>query len=179
MVGGPSNAGGLFLDWAGRVLGAGDGPVDPARVPLWLPYPRGERVPFQDPTRRAQLVDLDLTHDAAAARRAAFEASGFVARRIIEAAPVGARRIVATGGGTRVGAWVQALADCTQLPVHVCAVPEGGALGAAFCARLAAGLETDMTAARRWARTARVVDPDPAWRGPVEERYARFSEVAG
>ena len=37
----------------------------------------------------------------------------------------------------------------TGLPVHVAAVPEGGALGAAFLARMAAGLETDM--ARRGA----------------------------
>ena len=78
---------------------------------------------------------------------------------MIDASPVPARRIVATGGGTRVDGWMQALADCTGLPVHVCAVPEGGALGAAFLARLAAGLETSMTDAARWARTARVVDP--------------------
>ena len=58
-------------------------------------------------------------------------------------------------------AWVEALADCTGLPVHVCAVPEGGALGAAFLARLAAGLETSMHRRARWARTTHVVDPIP------------------
>jgi xylulokinase len=144
-----------------------------------VPYPRGERVPFQDPARRAQLVDLDLTHDASAVRRAAFEASAFVARRIIEAAPVPARRIVATGGGTRVDEWVQALADGTGLPAHVCTVPEGGALGAAFLARIAAGLEGSMLDAPRWASTARVVHPDPSWSATIGERYARFCEVAG
>src|SRR5206468_9922421 len=130
-------------------------------------------------TRRARLVDLDLTHDAAAVRRAAYEAAGFVTRRMIDASPIPARRIVATGGGTRVDGWIQALADYTGLPVHVCAVPEGGALGAAFLARLAAGLETSMADAARWARTARVVDPDPQWATAVEDRYARFCEVAG
>jgi xylulokinase len=73
LVGGPSNAGGLFLNWATNLLGAGTEPVDPARVPVWVPYPRGERVPLQDPTRRGQLIDLDLTHGPAAARRAALE----------------------------------------------------------------------------------------------------------
>jgi len=184
LVGGPSNAGGLFLDWANRLAGGGREatdslPADPGRVPVWAPYPRGERVPFQDPTRRARLVDLDLTHDATAVRRAAFEASGFVARRIIDAAPAPARRIVATGGGTRVDGWLRALADATGLPVHVCAVPEGGALGAAFLARCAAGLETDMTAARRWARTSRIVEPDPGWASAVADRYERFLSVAG
>ncbi len=188
LMGGPSNAGGLFLDWVDRMCatvgrGAGDGTPasvgDPGRVPIWVPYPRGERVPFQDPSRRAQLLDLDLTHDAASIRRAAFEAAGFVTRRMIDASPTPARRIVATGGGTRVEAWMQALADCTALPVHVCAVPEGGALGAAFLARMAAGLETAMPDAARWARTSHVVDPDPAWAGAVADRYARFCDLAG
>jgi xylulokinase len=179
LVGGPSNAGGLFVNWATALLGTGTEPVDPARVPIWVPYPRGERVPLQDPTRRAQLVDLDLTHGPAAARRAALESTAFATRRMIDAAPMTARRIVATGGGTRLDGWVEALADCTGLPVHVCAVPEGGALGAAFLARLACGLETSMTDASRWARTARVVDPAPGWQPHVDERYARFCEVAG
>jgi xylulokinase len=187
LVGGPSNAGGLFLNWVDRMCASaadsGDGTPasvgDPRRVPIWAPYPRGERVPFQDSTRRAQLVDLDLTHDAASIRRAAFEAAGFVTRRMIDASPVPARRIVATGGGTRVEAWIQALADCTGLPVHVCAVPEGGALGAAFLARMAAGLEPSMHEAARWARTSHVVDPDPVWADAVAERYERFRVVAG
>lgn len=179
LVGGPSNAGGLFLNWATALLGDATSEVDPARVPVWVPYPRGERVPLQDPDRRGQLVDLDLTHGPAAARRAALEATAFAARRMIEASPVPARRIVATGGGTRLDGWVEALADCTGLPVHVCAIPEGGALGSAFLARLACGLETSMTDASRWARTARVVDPSPSWQPHVDARYARFCEVAG
>jgi len=179
LVGGPSNAGGLFLNWATALLGDGPEPVDPARVPIWVPYPRGERVPLQDPDRRGQLVDLDLTHGPAAARRAALEATAFAARRMIEASPTPATRIVATGGGTRLEGWVEALADCTGLPVHVSAIPEGGALGSAFLARLACGLETDMTAAARWARTSRVIDPSPAWQAHANERYARFCDVAG
>ncbi len=88
LAGGPSNAGGLFVNWATAALHdpeAGD-LADPGRVPVWAPYPRGERVPLHDPDRRAVLADLDLTHGPAALRRAAFEASGFVARRTIEAA---------------------------------------------------------------------------------------------
>lgn len=180
LVGGPSNAGGLFLNWASNLVASGDAAGSaPGSVPIWVPYPRGERVPFQDSARRAELVDLNLLHTPADVRRAAFEASGFVARRMIDASPVAAQRIVATGGGTRVDGWVEALADSTRLPVHVFAIPEGGALGAAFLARLAAGLETSMGDAGRWARTARIVEPDPAWAPHVAERYERFKEVAG
>jgi xylulokinase len=87
-------------------------------------------------------------------------------------------RIVATGGGTRVPGWMQALADVTNLPVHVAAVPEGAAQGAAFLARVAAGLEESEKDARRWARTERVVEPDPAWTGPADERYKLFVELS-
>ncbi len=120
---------------------------------------------------------LDLTHDAAAVRRAAYEASGFVVRQIIElsGAPVG--RIVASGGGTRVRPWMQAIADATGRPVEVSAVAEGAALGAAFLGRLAAGLETTIADAARWAATARVVEPDPAWAAAIEDRYQRFLEL--
>jgi xylulokinase len=100
-------------------------------------------------------------------------------RRIVEAAGGGAQRLVVAGGGTRVADWVQAVADCTNLPVDVLGLPESSALGTAFLARVAAGLETSMVDARRWARYDRRVEPDPAWRTACDDRYARFQQVAG
>jgi xylulokinase len=184
LAGGPSNAGGLFVNWATRSLRevGPDETVDPGRVPVWSPYPRGERVPLHDPDRRARLADLDLTHDAPAIRRSVFEASGFVARRAIDAVRdahgSNPRRIVATGGGTVVDEWVQALADCTGLPVECATVPETAGLGSAFLARCAAGLEEKMTDAARWASTGRTVDPDPRWSEPCAARYERFLELS-
>src|SRR5438477_3370927 len=50
VIGGPSNAGGLFLNWARRLVGVHDDAVDsvddPGNVPVWLPYVRGERTPL-------------------------------------------------------------------------------------------------------------------------------------
>ncbi len=42
LVGGPSNAGGLFLNWANGLLAhdGADVAVDPGDVPIWAPYPR-------------------------------------------------------------------------------------------------------------------------------------------
>lgn len=177
-IGGASNAGGLFLGWVDRVVASGDpAAAQPGRVPVWSPYLRGERTPFHDPDRRAVLEALDLTHDAAALRRAAYEASGFVVRQLIELSGAPVARIVATGGGTRVGPWMQAIADATGRPVEVSAVPEGAALGAAFLGRMAAGLETSIADAARWVSTERVVEPDPAWAAAVEDRYQRFLEL--
>lgn len=190
LVGGPSNAGGLFVNWALRALGAGvdadegagagaSAAADPGRVPVWAPYPRGERSPLDDPDRRAGLADLDLTHGPAAIRRSVFEASGFVVRRAIEASGVTPRRVVASGGGIRVDEWVQAIADGTNLPVDCVGVAEGGALGSAFLARVAAGLEDSMLDARRWATVGRRVEPDSRWRAPMADRYLRFCDLAG
>jgi len=177
-IGGASNAGGLFLGWVDRVVAPGDPTTaEPGRVPVWSPYIRGERTPFHDPERRAMLDALDLTHDAAALRRAAYEASGFVVRQLIELSGAPVARIVATGGGTRVGPWLQAIADATGRPVEVSGVAEGAALGAAFLARIGAGLETTIADAARWGRTRRVVEPDPAWAVAIEDRYRRFLEL--
>ena len=179
-IGGASNAGGLFLGWVDRVLGPGDpAAVDPRRVPVWSPYLRGERTPFHDPDRRGILDGLDLTHDAATLRRAAYEASGFVVRQLIELSGTNVSRIVAAGGGTRVEPWLQALADATGRPVQVSGVAEGAALGAAFLSRMAVGRESSITDAARWAASERVVQPDPAWTGPMDDRYGRFLELAG
>ncbi len=188
LIGGPSNAGGLFLNWVDRLLGAagdhraelGGLPADAGRVPVWQPYLRGERVPFHDPSRRASVHDLDIGHDAAAVRRAAYEASGFATKHMLDLGGVDPRRIVATGGGVRDAAWVQALADGTGLPVDLVAVPEGGALGAAWLARVTAGLEPlGSIGGRAGPGPRRRVEPEARALAPVAERYARYRELAG
>ena len=189
LVGGPSNAGALFADWARTLLGRGPrlgrarpAPghdlLDPERVPVWLPYVRGERAPYHDVNLRSALHDLDITHGPAAAERAAFEASGFVVRNLLQRAAVSATRIVASGGGTQSSLWMQALADATGLAVDTCSVPEGAALGAAFVARVAAGLDSEIVDAARWASTGARYEPDERWRRAGDRRFARFMELS-
>lgn len=72
---------------------------------------------------------------------------------------------------------MQAIADVIGRPVQVSAVAEGAALGAAFLGRMAAGWESSIADAERWARVARVVEPEPAWADAVEHRYRRFLEL--
>ena len=125
------------------------------------------------------LDGLDLTHDAASVRRAAYEASGFVVRQLIELSGAPVARIVASGGGTRVRPWMQAIADATGRPVEVSAVAEGAALGAAFLGRMAVGLESSITDAARWARVERIVEPRPAWADAVADRYRAVPGAGG
>jgi xylulokinase len=188
MVGGPSNAGALFVDWARSLLREAPRPGPdreklaprlghPDRVPVWLPYVRGERTPFEDHTLRSNLYGLDIGSGAASIERAAFEASGFVIRRLLELSGVTSRRIVASGGGSRVTAWMAAVADATNLPVETVSVPDGAARGAAFFARMAAGLETSLDDSARWASVSRTIEPDPVWARAAAVRYQRFTAL--
>ena len=52
--------------------------------------------------------------------------------------------------------------------------PEGAARGAAYLARMAAGLETSLDDSVRWAGVGRTIEPDPAWAEAAEARYARL-----
>ncbi len=175
-IGGPSNAGGLFLERVRAITGdPADEPSHPDRLPLWVPYIRGERTPRHDPELRAALVGLDVGHGPADVLAAAYEAAGFVVRHHLDVAGATAERIVAAGGGTHVDRWMQALADATNLPVDVAAVPEGAARGAAWLARISAGLESgDLAEARRWARTGRRVEPRPDWAEAANRRYPQW-----
>lgn len=104
----------------------------------------------------------------------AYREQGFIE---LSGAPVA--RIVAAGGGTRIQPWMQAIADATGRPVEVSRVAEGAALGAAFLGRLAAGLESSIADAARWASTDRIVEPSADWAGPTKERYRRFLALSG
>jgi xylulokinase len=188
LMGGPSNAGALFVDWARQLLRGTPLPGPgrellaprlgaPDRVPVWLPYVRGERTPFNDHSLRSSLHNLDIGSDPAALERAAFEASGFVIKRMIDQTGLPARRVVASGGGSRVTAWMAAVADATALPVDTVAVSEGAARGAAFVARVAAGLEPSLNESARWAATGNRIEPDPLWIGATEARYRQFCDL--
>ena len=179
-VGGASNAGGLFIDRARTLVG--DRPAEellalgPDDLPVWLPYPRGERTPLHDPDRRAELLDLHVGHGPAHVLMAAYEAVGFVVRHHIELSGLPAGRIVAVGGGTQSPAWMQSLADTTGLAVDVSAEPYGAALGAAYHSRVTAGLEADTSEARRWGRVSHTVQPRTGHADAAERRYQRFRQ---
>ncbi len=172
LIGGPSNAGALFVDWARQLLRGAPrpGPTassshprlgDPDRVPVWLPYVRGERTPFEDHTLRSNLYGLDIGSGAEALERAAFEASGFVIRRMLDRGrgqgqPDRGQRRRLTGHGLDGGRGRR-----HQPARRTVAVPEGAALGAAYFARMAAGLETSLDDSARWAAVGRAIEPGP------------------
>jgi len=186
LVGGPSNAGGIFLNYLHQILGHGTNPPQlpasaaPGNIPVWLPYIRGERTPLHKRSLRASLHHLNLTHGPAELLRAGYETTGFVIRHHLELAGEHCQpqRIVATGGGTYNPAWLQAIADATILPVESSPIPEGAALGAAFLARITAGLEAELSDIRRWQQPAgRVFQPNSQWQQACADRYETFKAL--
>jgi len=178
MVGGASTAGGMWVDWVDRALRPDDETsVGPGDVPVWWPWAKGERVPLHDRSLRVGLAGADISQGPGALRRAAFEATGFVVRHIVEmatAAGTGPQRYVVSGGGVRNDAWLQAVADVLGAPVVPVAFPDGAALGSAFLARMALGTESSLGDAARWARWSPPVGPRPAWAAAAEERFVRW-----
>lgn len=189
LVGGPSNAGGIFLNSLKKILRYGPEqshateqsaplqlPSDPDNIPVWMPYIRGERTPLYQRFKRASLHGLNITHGPDELLRAGHEATGFVIRHCLDLAGEHCQpsRIVATGGGTHSSAWLQAIADATNLPVECSLIPEGAALGAAFLARIAAGLESDVSDICRWHRFGQSFQPDPVWSQACDQRYETF-----
>jgi len=83
-----------------------------------------------------------------------------------------------SGGAAKGTLWPQIIADVLGLPVHVPAVTESSALGAALCAGKGAGLYstlTDLEGALR--RRAAIFEPQPAAVVAYQESYARWLEV--
>ena len=140
LIGGPSNAGGLFVDWVpARSSGRARARRRPARAGGRSAGRTGDPSRYRSGCRtcggsgpRSTTPSCGPASTASTSRqgpggvvRAAYEASGFVIRRMLERTGVEGRRIVATGGGSRSVPWMQAVADATGLPVEAVAVPEG------------------------------------------------------
>lgn len=162
--------GGLVVNWlrdavgAPAIAAAGDVP-DPANPLLFLPYLAGTGSPDFDGSASGTVVGITpaTTPDqlvSAALEAVAFDLAGLIER--LGTAGRQYRSIVASGGGTRIAAWPQIIADVTGLPVRVMDDPDLSAVGAAVLGWSAAGRQV------RPAHVERRVEPRAehaeAWR---------------
>lgn len=80
-----------------------------------------------------------------------------------------------TGGGSRSRVWVQMFADALEMPITLTASDETGALGAAICAGVGAGLFPDVAAAaERVVRVGETLTPDAAGVVTMRDGYAGY-----
>jgi autoinducer 2 (AI-2) kinase len=153
-------------------------PVDAWTLARWQPPFRPQR-PGPPAGLGARARAVEETAGLGARARAVEEAAAYSARRsaeiLAELLGVPVREVVLTGGAARSTLWPQILADVLGLAVHVPAVTESAAAGAAAVAGLAVGVRPDTAGAAAPAPPpARVVEPASASRRAYEELYGRW-----
>ena len=172
---------GAALDWVAARLGlSADAAMDaareadPAGAPLFLPYLRGERSPFEDRAVRAALLGLDAAHEAGAIAYAAVEGVAHAVRHCREALGPSEDRLTVTGGAAEDSLVRQTLADVLGAEVAPVRHPRlATALGAARIGWRALGVEVPPAPLGDTAR------PAEGSRARVAMRYAAFVEASG
>ena len=128
------------LNWLAGVTGTSSSQLDatlPAKVSTpsgltFLPYLSGERTPHNDAGIRGAIYGLHHGADPKHLTQAVMEGVSFAfadCLAALEAAGTDLERVLAVGGGSRSGYWLQLLATILDVEIEV---PEDGEFGAAF-----------------------------------------------
>jgi L-ribulokinase len=143
----------------------------------WL---NGRRTPDANPLVCGALTGITLGSDAPRIYRALVEATAFGSRAIAERLDeegVAVEGIIAVGGIARKSPLVmQVAADVLNMPIAVPALDQPGALGAAMCASVTAGLYPDLGAAQKAMGVPldRTYTPDPERVKVYDELFTRY-----
>ena len=118
----------------------------------------------------------------AAGIRAVQEAAAYVVRGhlavITELTGARVTELTFSGGAAKGALWPQVIADVLGLPVHVPAVTESSALGAAICAGTGAGIYSSLDELRpQLRRRGATFEPHPAAVDSYDERYPAWRDI--
>jgi xylulokinase len=158
-----------------------------ARVPpganglVYMPWLFGERAPVEDPTLRAGLFNLALTHSREDIIRAMMEGVALNTRWMMEPFDrmVGrsSEPLAAVGGGAQSDVWCQIIADVAGRPVSQMENPiQSNAIGAAFIAGVGLGAHS-FDDVRSLRRRRRLYEPNPALRGRYDDLFETFKTL--
>jgi gluconokinase len=199
LVGGAINNGGVALSWLRDVLnqatgrGSGakplsfedilalaeDAPVGSGGL-ICLPFFAGERSPNWNLNARAVFFGMTLAHDARHLARALLEGVGFRLQSVFDVLKdldLDLRQIVASGGFTQSGLWLQTMADVLGRELAVPAWGETSALAAAFWPFLAAGGAGSIDDVRDWVRFDRLQRPVAGHTAVYNRLYPQYSRL--
>jgi gluconokinase len=152
IVGGPTNNGGIALEWFAKNLAQKDIATLMRRaqkIPIgsdglvFLPFILGERAPLWDAQARGAFLNIAFAHTQAHFTRATLEGILFNLQNIhtlVEAQLSPTKAIYADGGFTKSPFWVQMMADITGKPIFVRESEDSAAIGAIMLAMKAMGL---------------------------------------
>ncbi|CAM3620675.1 gluconokinase [Cytobacillus oceanisediminis] len=152
IIGGPTNNGGIVLQWLKDVLNdqgsftdflAEAGKVGPgAEGMLFLPYINGERAPIWNQRAKGNFYGVAITHKKEHFIRAVLEGVTFNLYQIGKALGRLAgeqKKIYVNGGLARSPLWLQMMADIFEAEIYVSETHHSAAWGAAWTALVAIG----------------------------------------
>ncbi len=131
-------------------------------------------------------VGFDVVNPAKDGRAVCFraieESAAYVARAhaqiIDEVGGVSVEEAVLTGGAAKGTLWPQIVAETLGIPIHIPAVKESSALGAAIYAGVGAGIYDDAAAtAKRLVQFERTYEPDPSNVAAYQQLYAQWQAL--
>ncbi|QDY41941.1 FGGY-family carbohydrate kinase [Candidatus Pantoea soli] len=149
------------------------------QLPLYHPYLYAGR---KAEPAKAGFYGLGGWHTRADMLFALFEGVTFAHRAHIDrlrAAGLAFRQANLSGGATRSSVWPQMFADVLNIPIRVAGCKETGALGAALCAGVGAGVWPNLTTAVQHAvpLSAAALQPRPDRVAFHDARYRRFKKL--
>ena len=128
-----------------------------------LPYFEGERTPLHDPKAKGMLFGLSLKHTRKDVYRAILEGVGFGIYNNLEVMSkegIKPKRILAVGGGTKNGLWMQIVSDILNKELIIPKQQIGASYGDAFMAGVGVGLFKSINEINRWVKIKRIVKPN-------------------
>lgn len=148
---------------------------------VFTPFLNGKRSPDINPGAFGVFSGMRLMHSRAHFVRALMEGVVFELRESFEVMKnmgIAPARIIATSGFTKSPVWLQIMADCFSMPLHVSTVREQSCFGAALTAGIGAGLyESYWKAAEVVPRHEKIIEPEPKNFDLYETRFERYKKV--
>jgi xylulokinase len=195
-IGGPSQSGADTVAWLLELLGhAGNGNTKAGkridellcgtRHPqplLFLPYLRGERMPYWDASLRGAFVGLSRDHTATDLAYAVLEGVAFLNRIVLDRAEQATGTAVSEirfgGGGAANAVWCQIKADICERPVVVGRSTEPGLTGAAVIAWTGLGHFASLRDAQtQLVQVAQSYAPDAARAKKYRAQFGLFQQA--
>ena len=159
-----------------------DGIPDGSDHLIFTPWLLGERCPVSTTTTRGTIFNLSLEHNRGHMVKALLEGIGYNLRWILENFKRNfgfeVDTIRAIGGGSVNDKWMQGIANITGKKIETIKEPKmAGAIGAATCAFVGAGIFKDFTETAALIHVDKVFVPQPAKKEVFDTLFKTYQEV--
>ncbi|MBM7572636.1 gluconokinase [Aquibacillus albus] len=191
IVGGPTNNGGVVLQWLKDVLEfkgtheeliAGAETIAPgAEGILFLPYVNGERAPVWNQRARGNFYGLSIEHRKEHLVRAVLEGIALNLYQIsqsLEKLAGEPKRITVNGGLSKSDVWVQIVADIFGKEIHQSETHHSAAWGAAWTALVGIGYVSDYAAIKEYITIKKSIQPNLENHKKYAKNYEKYARLA-